>query len=204
MVASACATLVSDSVVSITAQPARTGAPRTRASATRRPRKGTPSVEQLRALPIAGHAGRSIPSTGPISRPTKALLKEGEMGTGGVEPPSSSVSANPGNRCANRRCPRSRPTVEAEGKRSLDVQLKRYPSTLPLRPRVAPRPALTRQCIRPSMHQPRSRRLISQPVSPRRKTKVPATVMSASWNGSGQVGPAAQDMAMTVGPSRLG
>lgn len=48
------------------------------------------------------------------------------------------------------------------------------------------------------MHQPRSRRLISQPVSPRRKTEVTATVMSASSNGSGQVGPAAQDMAMTV------
>ena len=30
---------------------------------------------------------------------------------------------NPGNRCANRRSPRSDPTVDAEGKRSLDVQL---------------------------------------------------------------------------------
>jgi hypothetical protein len=46
----------------------------------------------------------------------------GVVGAGGVEPPSSSVSANTGNRCATRRSPRSRPTVEAEGKRSLDVQ----------------------------------------------------------------------------------
>ena len=32
------------------------------------------------------------------------------------------VQQNPGNRCARRRSPRSAPTVEAEGKRSVDVQ----------------------------------------------------------------------------------
>jgi hypothetical protein len=118
MVASACATLVSDSVVSITARPARTGAPRTRASARRRPRKEHPQLSSYvlsRSLDMLADPSvhRSDQQT------TRALLKEGEVGTGGVEPPSSSVSAHPGNRCANRRCPRSRPTVDAEGKRSL-------------------------------------------------------------------------------------
>jgi hypothetical protein len=48
--------------------------------------------------------------------------QRGAVGAGGVEPPSSSVSANTGNRCAKSRSPRSAPTVDAEGKRSLDVQ----------------------------------------------------------------------------------
>ena len=41
----------------------------------------------------------------------------------GFEPVTSSVSANPGNRCATRHSCRSRPTVDAEGKRSLAVQI---------------------------------------------------------------------------------
>ena len=56
------------------------------------------------------------------------------MGAGGVEPPSSSVSANTGNAVLDAVPPRSGPTVEAEGKRSLDVKrnaLFRH-STLPL------------------------------------------------------------------------
>ena len=52
----------------------------------------------------------------------KAQLKEGVVGATGFEPPSSSVSASTGNRCARRRYARSLPTVSAEGKRSVDVQ----------------------------------------------------------------------------------
>jgi hypothetical protein len=53
---------------------------------------------------------------------SQSLLKVGAVGAGGVEPPSSSVSANTGDRCARSRSPRSAPTVDAEGKRSLDVK----------------------------------------------------------------------------------
>jgi hypothetical protein len=45
------------------------------------------------------------------------------VGAGGVEPPSSSVSANYRNRCAAARFPRSRSTVGAEVKCSHSVQL---------------------------------------------------------------------------------
>src|SRR6266487_4718057 len=55
-----------------------------------------------------------------------------------------------GKRCANRRSPRSPPTVDAEGKRSLDVQLnalfRHFDSAAA--PRVAPPPALTSHCMR--------------------------------------------------------
>jgi hypothetical protein len=44
-------------------------------------------------------------------------------GTSGAAKVTSSVSANGGNRCARSRSPRLAPTVDAEGKRSLDVQL---------------------------------------------------------------------------------
>ena len=44
------------------------------------------------------------------------------VGATGFEPVTSSVSANTGNRCAKRHSPRSAPTVDAEGKRSVDVQ----------------------------------------------------------------------------------
>jgi len=52
MVVSACATLWSDSVVSTTARSARTGAPRTRASARASPAEEKTPVEQLRVLSI--------------------------------------------------------------------------------------------------------------------------------------------------------
>jgi hypothetical protein len=44
------------------------------------------------------------------------------VGATGFEPVTSSVSANTRNRCARRRSPRSPPTVDAQGKRSLDGQ----------------------------------------------------------------------------------
>ena len=63
---------------------------------------------------------------------------------------NTSVSANPGNRCATRRSPRWCPTVDAEGKRSLGVQLnvlfRHFDSAAA--PRVAPPPALTSHCMR--------------------------------------------------------
>ena len=55
-----------------------------------------------------------------------------------------------GNRCATRRSPRWCPTVDAEGKRSLGVQLnvlfRHFDSAAA--PRVAPPPALTSHCMR--------------------------------------------------------
>jgi hypothetical protein len=63
-----------------------------------------------------------------------ALVRGGVVGATGFEPVTSSVSANTGNRCARGRFPRSASTVEAEGKRSLEVKgnaLFRH-STLPL------------------------------------------------------------------------
>src|SRR5215218_9664225 len=50
------------------------------------------------------------------------------VGAGGVEPPSSSVSGNHRNRCATRRFPRSRPTVDGEVKRSPGVHLSALPT----------------------------------------------------------------------------
>jgi hypothetical protein len=95
--------------------------------------------------PISGRPRRPIPSTYRICRPTKALLKWSAVGAGEVAPPSSSVSGNPRNRCARRRSPRSPPTVDAEGKRSLGVQLNalfqhlrgRSPAITPCRPAAA-------------------------------------------------------------------
>ena len=59
--------------------------------------------------------------------------------------PTSSQTANPGNRCAIRRSPRSPPTVDAVGERSLDVQgnaLFRYLDSAAAA-RIAPLPAFT-------------------------------------------------------------
>jgi hypothetical protein len=74
------------------------------------------------------------------------------VGATGFEPVTSSVSANTGNRCARRRSPRSAPTVDAEGKRSVDVQGNALfgHSTLPLLHVCCSPPALTRHCRRPS------------------------------------------------------
>ena len=86
--------------------------------------------QQVNALVKKGNALLTIrlhrpagPRPSRAKRAAEALVRRGVVGAGGVEPPSSFVSANTGNRCARRRSPRSSPTVEAEGKRSLDVQL---------------------------------------------------------------------------------
>jgi hypothetical protein len=50
------------------------------------------------------------------------LVRALPVGATGFEPVTPSVSANPGNRCATRRSPRSAPTVDVRGKRSLDVK----------------------------------------------------------------------------------
>ena len=56
------------------------------------------------------------------SWPAFPLIRPYVVGATGFEPVTSSVSANTGNRCARRRSPRSPPTVDPQGKRSLDVK----------------------------------------------------------------------------------
>jgi hypothetical protein len=55
--------------------------------------KRTPSVKQLSALPTAEPSSPAHPIHNWTLSPVKALLKAGVVGAGGVEPPSSSVSA---------------------------------------------------------------------------------------------------------------
>jgi hypothetical protein len=56
-------------------------------------RKRKPQVKQLNALPTIGCLTVATPSIEGMRRSAKALLNAGAVGAGGVEPPSSSVSA---------------------------------------------------------------------------------------------------------------
>jgi hypothetical protein len=89
-----------------------------------------------------------IPPTNWDDQTTKALLRAGVVGAGGVEPPSSSVSANTGNRCTTARFPRSRSTVGTAVKCSHAA----------LRASVMPR----RSSPPPAAHQSSDRRLPAQ------------------------------------------
>src|SRR5215218_1389576 len=83
-------------------------------------------------------------------------------------------------RCATRRSPRSRSTVDAEGKRSLDVKgnalFRHFDAATAAR--VAPPPALTSHCMRPStasMHRPRPDPRSRSPSRPAARIKVTTT-----------------------------
>jgi len=88
--------------------------------------------------------GRSHPPVGQASeqRPCSTGYV---VGATGFEPVTPSVSANTANRCARSRSPRSPPTVDVEGKRSLGVQgnalfqhlRRRSPAITPRRPAAA-------------------------------------------------------------------
>ena len=77
--------------------------------------KRTPSVKQLSALPTAEPSSPAHPLHNWTLSPVKALLKGGVVGAGGVEPPSSSVSAKPREPLCYPPFPRSGLTVGAEG-----------------------------------------------------------------------------------------
>jgi hypothetical protein len=51
-------------------------------------------VKQGNALSTVGYLALPVSSIGETKRCTEALLRRGVVGAGGVEPPSSSVSAN--------------------------------------------------------------------------------------------------------------
>src|SRR5215211_1185353 len=131
------------------------------------------------------------------------------VGATGFEPVTPSVSAN--HREPLCYPPFSQVTSDRRCERETlsDVQLNALLRHCPLRTRVAPHPALTHQCTRYEavhLHPCISLDPDDRSHSPSRpaRTEVTATVMSGVLDSIGQVGPAAQDMAMTVGPYRLG
>jgi hypothetical protein len=82
------------------------------------------------------------------------------VGAGGVEPPSSSVSANYRNRCAAARFPRSRSTVGAEVKCSHSVQLNAlltrssFTDTAPIIATSCSTPCLLHRALPAQTHSP--------------------------------------------------
>jgi len=94
-VAGACTTLVSDSVVSTMARSARTGSSEDQGKREASP--GQENTQQGRCVLSRSLDVMADPSVHPSDpQTTKALLKGGEVGAGGVEPPAPSVSANNG------------------------------------------------------------------------------------------------------------
>jgi hypothetical protein len=115
------------------------------ASARRRPQKRTPLVKQGSALRPLDPSSPPIPSISGTLWPTKALLRAGMWAREELNLRPLPCQQTTGNRCARRRSPRSAPTVDAKGKRSLAVQLnalfqhlrRRSPAITPRRPAAA-------------------------------------------------------------------
>jgi hypothetical protein len=86
-------------------------------------RKENTSVNQGSALLLLGPPRPPILATIGRSSPAKALLRAVWWAREELNLRPLPCQQNPGNRCARRRSRRSAPTVDAEGKRSPDVQL---------------------------------------------------------------------------------
>jgi hypothetical protein len=86
-------------------------------------RKRTPLVNQGGALRPLNPASPLSPSASEASKYAKDLLKRSVWAREELNLRPLPCQQNTGNRCARRRSPRSPPTVDPEGKRSLGVQL---------------------------------------------------------------------------------
>jgi hypothetical protein len=116
------------------------------------PQRQRARLEEIRK--IANLQCQSVTGVGKCSCPLRPCEGKGPaafplvralwVGATGFEPVTPSVSESGGNRCARSRSPRSPSTVEAVGKRSLDVQgnalFRPFDAAVaPRTPRVAPR-----------------------------------------------------------------